>query len=196
LLVLPARAAAVKRGSGLALTYEDYRLLPDDGRRWELIGGDFHVSPSPTSQHQQVVAHLVFHLIGALWNRRRAQVLASPIDVILDETNTVQPDVLVVKREHESIITRRGIVGVPDLVIEVVSPHKASMDLVLKRHLYERFGVPEYWLIDPDERTVTVLVKSGKGFVETLALRASGQIRSKVFPTLKLPVARVFAAVS
>jgi Uma2 family endonuclease len=178
----------------LALTYEDYRLLPDDGRRWELIGGDFHVSPAPTSQHQQVVSHLVFQLISALWKKRRAQVLASPIDVILDETNTVQPDVVVVKHEHRSIITRRGIVGVPDLVIEVVSPHKPSMDFVLKRHLYERFGVPEYWLIDPDERTVTVLAHAGARFVEAQALRSSGVVRSKVFSTLKLPLAELFAA--
>jgi Uma2 family endonuclease len=177
----------------LALTYEDYALLPQDGRRWELVAGDLVVSPAPTSQHQAVVFELSGQFREQLRNRKLARVLPSPIDVIFDETNTVQPDLVVVKLARKSIITRRGIDGVPDLVVEVVSPHNPAQDLVLKRHLYERFRVPEYWLVDPDERSVQVLSLEGRSYVETVSLRVKGVVRSQVFRSLKVSLEEVFA---
>ncbi|MBL8922754.1 MAG: Uma2 family endonuclease [Myxococcaceae bacterium] len=183
---------ATTRGR-LALTYEDYALLPHDGRRWELIGGEFLRSPARTSQHQAVVFELGGQLREQLRNRKLARVLPSPIDVILDPTNTVQPDLVVVKYARRGIITRRGVDGVPDLIIEVVSPNNASQDLVLKRHLYERFGVAEYWAVDPDERSVLVLALEGGSYREVSHLRVSGTVRSRVFRSLKVPLVDLFA---
>lgn len=177
----------------LALTYEDYALLPQDGRRWELVAGDFVVSPAPTSQHQAVVFELSGQFREQLRNRKLARVLPSPIDVIFDRTNTVQPDLVVVKMARKSIITRRGIDGVPDLVVEVVSPNNPAQDLVLKRHVYERFKVPEYWIVDPDERSVLVLALEGKSYVEAVSLRVKGVVRSPLFRSLKVSLDDLFA---
>lgn len=178
--------------SRVPLTHADYVLLPDDGRRWELLEGDFHVSPAPTSWHQAVVAELVFQFMSAFRTSGAARVLPSPIDVMLDDTNTVQPDVVVVRHERRHLISKRGVVGAPDLVVEVISPDYASKDAVLKRHLYARFGVPEYWLVDPEERTVSLLTLRDGKYVETTSLRASGVTESGVFPALKVPLDQLF----
>ncbi|MBL8910809.1 MAG: Uma2 family endonuclease [Archangium sp.] len=172
------------------LTYEDYALLPADGRRWELMGGDFHVSPAPTCWHQAVVAQLVFQFMTAFQDGS-ARVFPSPIDVILDDTNTVQPDVVVVGAQHRHLISRRGIEGAPDLVVEVISPDYAAKDQVLKRHLFERFGISEYWLINPEDRSFVALgLRDGK-YVELATLRGSGTFTSLTFPQLRVQLERL-----
>jgi Uma2 family endonuclease len=177
----------------LALTYEDYALLPQDGRRWELVAGEFVVAPPPLTPHQAVVFELSGQFREQLRDRKLARVLPSPIDVIFDRTNTVQPDLVVVKMAHMSIITRRGVDGVPDLVVEVVSPHNPAQDLVLKRHVYERFKVPEYWIVDPDERSVVVLALDGRAYREATSLRVKGVVRSPLFRSLKVSLDDLFA---
>ncbi|MDX2010601.1 MAG: Uma2 family endonuclease [Myxococcaceae bacterium] len=184
------------RGTRLALTYEDYALLPQDGRRWELVEGDFVVSPVPFTTHQAVVFELSGQFREQLRNRKLARVLPSPLDVILDRTNTVQLDLVVVKLARKGIITRRGVDGVPDLVVEVVSPHNPAQDLVLKRHLYERFAVPEYWLVDPDERSVQVLSLEEESYVEAVSLRVKGVVRSPLFCSLRVSLEELFAELS
>jgi Uma2 family endonuclease len=174
------------------LTAEDYALLPSDGRRWELLEGDFFVSPAPTSNHQFVVGALYVQLVAQLARKRLARVLVSPLDVFLDEINVVQPDLLVVSEDRKKLIARRGVVGAPDLVVEVISPSKPAQDLVLKRHLYERFGIAEYWIVDPDLSSILRLNLREGRYAETEQVAGRGTIHSERFPSLEVLVAEVF----
>ncbi len=142
-------------------SYADY-LAWDDGQRWELIDGEATcMSPAPTLDHQAIVTELVAQLATAL-RGKPCQPFASPVDVRLAAPGTaddridrvVQPDVLVVC--DPSKLDRRGVVGAPDLIVEVVSPGTASYDHVKKRRLYESAGVREFWLVHPADRIVVV----------------------------------------
>jgi Uma2 family endonuclease len=138
------------------LTYEDYQLIPDDGRRHEIIDGDEHVSPSPTTPHQRIVGRLFTSLHQHVDAQSAGEVFVAPCDVILSETDIVQPDVLFVAAERASIVKERGIEGAPDLVVEVLSEGNRRHDEVRKRKLYARHGVAEYWVVDPPLETVKV----------------------------------------
>jgi Uma2 family endonuclease len=130
-------------------TYEDYAAVPSDGRRWELIDGEFEVNPAPTSLHQTVSRRLQFELMEALEEPGLAQVFDAPIDVILGELDVLQPDLAIIAANHTHIISARGIEGPPDVVIEILSPSTSTLDRRVKRRTYARYGVPEYWIVDP-----------------------------------------------
>lgn len=147
----------------LKLTYDDYVLFPDDGRRRELIDGKIYVSPppnklyvtpSPNTRHQDVVG-LVFRRLGNhLEAHGGGRVFIAPFDVILSEIDVVQPDVVFVSDANTRVITKTNIRGVPTLVVEVVSNRR--FDRRIKRALYALHGVPEYWMIDPNLDQVEV----------------------------------------
>lgn len=143
------------------LTYEDYLLLPDDGRRHEIIEGEHYVTPSPLKKHQVVAGNL--HALIWHYTRRvrTGTVYVAPFDVIFSDEDVVQPDVMFVTRDRDSITTERGIRGAPDLVIEVLSESTRKIDQTLKLKRYDRFGVREYWLVDPDAETVTIHRRTG-----------------------------------
>lgn len=144
------------RGLARPLTASDLESLPDDGNRYELIGGQLFVSPSPNTAHQA----LSFELAGALYAFLKETGLgrgfAAPIDVHLSARDVVQPDLLVVLNERADIVQQHGIVGAPDLVIEIVSPSSTRMDYLRKSKLYEHYGVREYWIVDPIEEMVSI----------------------------------------
>lgn len=137
------------------LTYQEYRLFPDDGRRHEIIDGEHYVSPSPNTNHQSVSRHIQFALYEKIELPGRGQVFDAPMDLELSPTDVVQPDLIVVLNENDQIILPSRLRGVPDLVVEILSPSTRDIDRTLKRSLYEAQNVPEYWLVDVDERTVT-----------------------------------------
>ena len=137
------------------LTYEEYRHLPDDGRRHEIIDGEHYVSPSPNTNHQSVSRHIQFALYEKIELPGRGQVFDAPMDLELAPTDVVQPDLIVVLAENDQIILPSRLRGVPDLVVEILSPSTRDIDRTLKRSLYEARSIPEYWLVDVDERTVT-----------------------------------------
>jgi Uma2 family endonuclease len=139
------------------LTYQDLRRLPDDGLRHELIDGEHYVSPSPRPKHQRVVANLHGHLFMFLRRHPFGRVYFAPLDVVFSELNCVVPDVLYVSHEREARqMTERNLGGAPDLVVEVLSPSTKHIDQGIKLRLYERYGVPEYWVIDPIDEMVRV----------------------------------------
>lgn len=145
------------------LTYEDYMKTSDD-ERWELIDGVLIEMPSPTVPHQRVSRKIgtrldIFVDAGSL-----GEVFHAPIDVVLDETVVVQPDLVFVSNERMRIVEHLNIQGAPDLVVEIRSPSTARHDEVTKRALYERYGVLEYWLADPEAQTVTVLILGESGY--------------------------------
>ena len=139
------------------LTYEDYAKTPD-GERWELIDGELIMPPSPKEAHQSVQADLgtSMHLFAR--GNDLGRVYFAPFDVVLSEHDTVQPDLLFVAKERLHIITADNVQGAPDLVVEIRSESTARQDWTTKRGLYERHGVREYWLADPEAATISVLL--------------------------------------
>lgn len=154
---------AIGVGSKSKLGYADYVRIPDDGRRHEIIDGDHYVNPAPGTNHQLVSVRLATILQTQIAARGLGVVFASPIDVQLSEHDIVQPDLVIVLNANSTIITPSKIKGAPNLIIEIISPSSSDNDRVEKKDLYERSGVPEYWIVDPFEHTLDQLVlRDGK----------------------------------
>jgi Uma2 family endonuclease len=177
------------------LTYDDFLLFPDDGKRHELIDGEHYVTPSPNRRHQAIVGNL--H--GLIWNHLQrhpaGRVFAAPFDVLFSEFDVVEPDLLYISRERfDSITTLQHVRGAPDLVVEVGSPTTRKRDETTKRRLYERAGVQEYWIVDPESDTIKVYRRTASGFGRTaeLALEHSDTLETPLLPGLELPLAKVF----
>ena len=176
-----------------AWTYEDYARLPDDGWRYEIIGGELHMSPAPNGEHQSIVAALVHLLREYVRRHELGRVLPAPIDVILpDLASPVQPDVVVILKANLGIIQQR-VEGVPDLVIEVLSPATARHDRTTKYQLYAEAGVSEYWIIDPAAKAAGIYVRRGNGFVPLGHYERGGEIHSELLPALRLPFDELLA---
>jgi Uma2 family endonuclease len=178
-------------------TYGDYRVWQGD-ERWELIDGEaWAMSPAPSLRHQEIIGELYRQLANHLLGKP-CRVLMAPLDVRLpqsDETDdeidtVVQPDIVVVCDRRK--IDAKGIRGAPDWVIEVLSPATAIRDRVAKRDLFERHGVLEYWLVDPDG-VITVFRRQGTGFAPPLAY-TSRPVLSTVLPDFELDWALLFPA--
>lgn len=140
------------------LGYAEYCLYPNDGRRHEIIAGDHYVNPAPSTYHQTVSRRLQYQLYTQVELAGRGVVYNAPVDVQLTDHDIVQPDLVVVIAPRMQMITPTKIKGVPDLVVEILSPSTASHDMTLKKQLYERVGVAEYWIADPDNHTLEQLV--------------------------------------
>ena len=175
------------------LTYEDYARLPDDGKRYELLEGEIVVSPSPNTKHQEVSGRLHYALHGWAQRTGTGKVFAAPCDVVLSPHDVVQPDLLFIAREHRSQITADNIQGPPDLVVEILSPATAERDLDRKRRLYERHGVAEYWIVDPDTRTLTVFRRRGNSLARETPLGPEGVLRPAGLPGLELDLAALWS---
>ena len=147
----------------IKLTYEDYRTTPED-KRYELLDGELIMAPAPRTNHQRVQFELGLILGQFVKDRELGEVFFAPTDVVLSDTDVVQPDILFVSRERAHIITEDNIQDAPDLVIEILSPGTAERDRGFKRALYAQHGVREYWLVGPDSATVTVLALEEEGF--------------------------------
>lgn len=119
--------------SSVKFTYEDYLLFPEDGRRHELIAGDHYVTPAPNTKHQRVIANLGALLVNLVKAKRLGTVLFAPCDVIFSDFDVVQPDLLYISANRQSIITEKNIQGAPDLVIEVLSDASRRTDELIKK---------------------------------------------------------------
>ncbi len=135
------------------LTYRDYVCFPDDGHRHELIDGDHYMNPAPSTYHQAVSRRIQFQLYPQIELRGLGSVMNAPVDVQLSDHDIVQPDLVIVLQANR-IITPSKVKGVPDHVIEILSPSTERNDCELKYSLFERVGVPEYWIADPLEHQV------------------------------------------
>ena len=138
------------------MTYDDYCKIPEDGNRYEVIEGLLYMSPAPALKHQRIIRRLSVRLIAQVEEANTGEVLFAPCDVVLSDHDIVQPDILFVRHERSSILTEKNVQGAPDLIIEVLSEGCRRRDEVVKRTLYERHGVPEYWIVDPELETVKV----------------------------------------
>jgi Uma2 family endonuclease len=177
------------------LTYEDFVRFPDDGLRHEIIDGVHFVSPAPFTPHQRVVGNLYFIIRSFLEKRRLGSIWLAPFDVVLSMHDIVEPDLVYLsKAAEESILTEKHIRGAPDLLIEVLSKSTRRSDLVRKRACYERCGVPEYWIVDPEEETVRVFRRQGSGYGDPILLsRAAGDIlTTPIIPGLEIALEKAF----
>lgn len=174
------------------LTYDDYRLLSENGKRYQLIEGDLFMTPSPSSWHQNVSVNLVMILGPFVTGRKLGKVLDAPLDVILSSEDVVQPDVLFVSNARRDRIAPEGIRGAPDLVIEILSKTNRDLDLTAKRKLYARHGVIEYWIVDPDARAIVVyrLQEDPEKPIQTY--QAGQSLRSPLLTGLLVPLDDVF----
>ena len=145
------------------LTYADYLNTSDD-ERYELLNGELILSPSPKEIHQYITGTLFLKLGAFVRESGLGRVYFAPFDVVLSDSNVVQPDILFISNERTEIITADNVRGAPDLVVEVLSPATAERDRTIKLDLYAQHGVKEYWMVDPDARTITVLLRREGGF--------------------------------
>lgn len=176
----------------IKLTYEDYVELPDDGRRYEILDGELEVSPAPAPQHQAVSRNLLWLLHGHVRDRELGSVYCAPIDVILAQTSIVQPDLVFVAIGRTSLVTARAIEGPPDLMVEIISPSSTRRDRVAKAALYARFGVPHYWLLDPEPRTFEVYGLEGPGYRLAATYAGAATFRASLFPALEIDLGGVW----
>jgi Uma2 family endonuclease len=184
--------------SSVRLTYQDLRRLPDDGMRHELIDGEHYVTPAPRPKHQRVSGRLYLRLGTYLEEHPVGRVYYAPLDVVLTDFDCVEPDLLYVSREREQRhMTEDYLEGAPDLVVEILSPSTKRYDQHVKHRLYERFGVLEYWIIDPEKETVSVYRQEDDCLQLCQELSRPGGtlvpvLSTPILPGLAIPLDKIF----
>ncbi len=174
------------------LNYGDYCGLPEDGHRYEIIGGDLFNSPAPFVQHQEILRSIGDVLSPYCSQRKHGLLLYAPADVIFSEHDIVQPDILWISDARMKIVTKRNIQGAPDLVVEIVSIYTKRKDAVLKRKLYGRYGVKEYWLVDPDQKCLDVFRRHGRALRHAASFGRRDSYTSPLFPGLQIELRKFF----
>jgi Uma2 family endonuclease len=177
------------------LTYGDLLNFPNDGTRHEIIDGDLCVTPSPNTRHQRVSIALTLALGSYLKRHAIGEVFAAPFDVVFSDLDVVEPDLLYISRERAGILTDQHVSGSPDLVVEILSIGTRKTDEVTKRHLYERFDVKEYWVLDPELDMVKVYRRSGGGFTRAADLTAGAgdTLTTPLLPDFSVSLTDLFA---
>jgi Uma2 family endonuclease len=173
-------------------TYQDLIDLPDDGKRRELLGGELIVSPAPRRRHQSASMRLTSILLKFIESTRIGYVYAHPVDLFVDQYNVAQPDLIAIRHSRLAIYRPEGVVvEPPDIVVEIISPSSQRIDRVGKMALYARFGVPEYWIVDPEERTLSMYALDGDIYTAMIP-EAGGELISRAFPGLRVNPRTVF----
>ena len=182
-------------GPGVKLTYDDFVLFPDDGKRHELIDGEHHVTPPPNIRHQQILGEL----FGFLWTHLQAHPIGraflAPLAVVFSRFDVVEPDLLYVSHETAArILTPQHAQGTPELVVEIGSPSTRKRDDTIKKRLYERAGVAEYWIIDPEKHVVRILRNADGQFKPPIELSAAAAdvLSTPLLPGFALALTRLF----
>ena len=179
------------------LTYDDFVRFPDDGLRHELIDGVHYVTPCPVTRHQLLMGRLHLAIGNYLEDTPGAGLLfMAPFDVIFSRWDVVEPDLLFVARDQLEILTDANIQGAPALVIEILSPGTKKRDLGIKRDLFDRGGVREYWMVDPKADDLTIHRRRPAGDlakVSQLAAGATEALSTPLLPGFSLSLAKLFA---
>ena len=188
-------AMAIPSGFEARLTYDDLARMPDDGMRHEIIDGVHYVTPSPVVRHQRIVRRLSVAIANYLdVNLDVGEVFGASVDIVLTRRDVVVPDVVFVAADQRSILTEPNIQGAPALVVEVLSPGTKKRDLGIKKDLFDRGGVREYWIVDPEGNTVTIFRRGGDGsLAKAQSLLDDGDvITTPLLPGFSLAIERLF----
>ena len=167
-------------------TYADYCRIPADRKRHQIVDGRHFVSPAPSLRHQEVAGRLHVVLFDAIERKRRGRVFIAPVDVHLAPGTVVQPDLVVFGTRRTSRIGQKKVTGAPDLLVEILSPSHRTFDTVLKRERYQRAGVRELWLVDPDADSLVQLVLRRGRYVEVANDGPLVRLRALRGPTIDL----------
>lgn len=191
-----AMADAVR--STARLTYDDLvAMFPDeDGVRRELIDGELFVTPSPFIPHQRLVHRLTLSLGNHLEaNPDQGEAFAAPLDVVMTPYDVVEPDVLVVLGDQLDVLTDKHIHGAPGIVVEILSKGTRKRDLTIKRQLFDREGVREYWIVDPERNSVAIYQRAADGTMPLAATLEAGDgetLTTELLPGWELPLEKLF----
>ena len=178
-------------------TVDDFMRFPDDGKRHELIDGVHYVTPSPVMRHQAICGRLYLSLGNFLAAHPHVgRVFFAPFDVIFSRWDVVEPDLLVIAGDQLDILTKKNVQGAPAIVAEILSPGTRKVDEQVKRRLFERGGVREYWLIDPELDLVKVYRRAADGSfprVTELTREAVDVLTTPVLPGWMVELAALLA---
>jgi Uma2 family endonuclease len=175
------------------ITYDDYRTLPDNGKRYEIIGGELFMSPGATDKHQLVSHLLEYELENCMQQHRSGLIYDAPFDIVFSMTDVVQPDIFYISNERTHIITENNIIEAPDLVVEILSESTKVRDQTTKKTLYEKYGVKEYWLVYPVEEKVEQFILQDEAFELKDELQAPQKIISNVMDGCCVSLEKIFA---
>jgi Uma2 family endonuclease len=176
----------------IVLTYEDYLLLPNDRNRYEILEGELTVTPAPGTKHQTASGNLFVLLAHYIKERDLGKLFHAPIDLILESTSVLQPDLLFVSKARQRIITEKAIEGVPDLVIEILSPGTSRTDRLTKAQIYARYGVPVYWIVDPEQEVLEIYLLEANGYRLAATLQGETPMFAPPFAELEIAAREVF----
>ncbi|MDO8678363.1 MAG: Uma2 family endonuclease [Acidobacteriota bacterium] len=181
------------RASTRKLTYQDFRHFPDDGQRHELIDGEHYVTPSPNARHQDLSLRLILALGNHLAAHPGGRLFHAPFDCVFTDFDIVEPDLLWIAADQLGIITEKHVRGVPALVVEILSPGTRRVDETVKRRLYDRVGVREYWIVDPKGRVSVYRRTDGRlALTSELSPDLHDTLTTPLLPGFVLPLADYF----
>lgn len=175
-----------------AFTYQDYLELPDDGNLYEIINGELIMTPAPVPKHQLIHRKIQNRLTNFVEENRLGEILYAPCDVLLSETNLVQPDIFFIAKANRKIIGEKNIQGIPDLIIEILSPTTAYYDLIEKKELYEKFGVKEYWIVDPKKKWIEIYTLEERKYKLHQRGEKTDKINSRLLKGFELGLKKIF----
>lgn len=177
----------------IKFTYEDYKNIPEsETKRYELLGGELLMAPAPIPYHQNISRKLFYSIYEHTRENDLGEVYYSPIDVVLSNEDVVQPDIVFIRKDRLSIIREEAIHGAPDLLIEILSPSTAERDRTLKKTLYARSGVKEFWITDPVTKTIEVFTLTPQGYQLFKRFEVGQTLTSPLLTHLEIPLKQIF----
>ena len=173
-------------------TYEDLEAIPPDRNRYEIVDGELIVTPAPIPLHQRILGNL----FGLIWTHvrqhRLGEVYQAPLDIVFSPGTVLEPDLIFIRQSRLHIIGEKHLTGPPDLVVEVLSESTARLDRDVKPKQYALYGVPEFWLIDPNGKTVEIFRLLEGAYELAARLSYKDTLESPLFPGLRLPVSSLW----
>ncbi len=175
--------------------FSEMQFDDNDDFQYEIINGEMIRKSAPSPVHQEVLKNLLYIIETHNRLEKKGRLFCAPIDVFLDDYNKLQPDLFFISEKKKSIITNDGIMGVPDLVIEIISPTSVIRDRIEKKNVYERFAIPEFWLVDPQYQAIEIYtLKNNRYELFSAATAMEGGLNQSLFEGLSISFNDVFAS--
>ncbi|WP_448529710.1 Uma2 family endonuclease [Raineya sp.] len=173
-------------------TYQDLLNEFPAETRCEIIANELFMPPAPNTEHQFISRDLSVELHLFVKKNQKGQVAVAPFDVILDENNVVQPDIVFIANENLKYLSKRGFEGVPDLLVEIISPSTYYRDNNEKKELYEQFGVKEYWIVEPANKVIEIFTLQNSKYILHQFVAEQGKVQSKLLQGFEVDLKDIF----